>query len=197
VSAAEAELLAAGIGRDAPQVGDVAPDFALSDQDGKIHQLSEMLVQGPVVLLFIRGAWCPFSEIVLRSYERIARDLRRLGASMVAIAPSLPEMGRALVSRNRLSLPLLFDRDNQTARAWRVAFPLAAALRPLFERLGHPLPKMNGTESWELPASATFVIAPDGRIGAAHVDPRKSVRMEPAEVLAAVRAIPALQTVPA
>ncbi|MFH2008828.1 MAG: hypothetical protein ABI333_19730 [bacterium] len=33
------------------------PDFALPDQDGRQHRLSELLAKGPVVLVFYRGYW--------------------------------------------------------------------------------------------------------------------------------------------
>jgi peroxiredoxin len=189
VEASDASLLAAGVGRDAPALGEIAPDFELPDQDGTIHALKDLLADGPAVLLFIRGAWCPFSEIVLRAYDKIAPRLRRMGARMAAVTPSTQDQTHALVERNRLSFPVLFDRDNGVARAWRLAYSLPEPMRGLFERLDHPLPRMNGTDTWELPCSATFVIAPDGRVAAVQVDPRKMVRMEPAEALAAVQAI--------
>jgi cytochrome oxidase Cu insertion factor (SCO1/SenC/PrrC family) len=34
-----------------------APDFSLTDQDGKRVELSKLHAQGPVVVLFYRGHW--------------------------------------------------------------------------------------------------------------------------------------------
>ena len=36
-------------------VGEVAPDFSLTDQDGAIFRLAEAVQAGPVVLVFLRG----------------------------------------------------------------------------------------------------------------------------------------------
>jgi peroxiredoxin len=52
------------------------------------------------------------------------------------------------------------------------------------------LARFNGDESWELAMPATFVIATDGTIAYAAVDPDYHVRPEPAEVLAAIPAPP-------
>lgn len=41
----------------APQVGEVAPDFMLPDQDGKLVKLSDSRSAGPVLLVFYRGYW--------------------------------------------------------------------------------------------------------------------------------------------
>ena len=36
-------------------VGEVAPDFSLTDQDGATFRLAEAVKTGPVVLVFLRG----------------------------------------------------------------------------------------------------------------------------------------------
>lgn len=38
-------------------IGDITPDFTLTDQDGRKVTLSEALRIGPVVLVFYRGYW--------------------------------------------------------------------------------------------------------------------------------------------
>jgi peroxiredoxin len=40
-----------------PQVGQIAPDFALPDSNGNMRRLSELVSSGPVVLIFFRGHW--------------------------------------------------------------------------------------------------------------------------------------------
>jgi peroxiredoxin len=40
-----------------PQVGQIAPEFELSDSAGTMKRLSELAADGPLVLLFYRGHW--------------------------------------------------------------------------------------------------------------------------------------------
>jgi peroxiredoxin len=40
-----------------PQVGEVAPDFTVTDTDGKKHTLSEMVKAGPVIVAFFPKAF--------------------------------------------------------------------------------------------------------------------------------------------
>jgi hypothetical protein len=40
-----------------PAAGDSAPDFELPDSDAILRQLSELVRERPIVLLFYRGAW--------------------------------------------------------------------------------------------------------------------------------------------
>jgi peroxiredoxin len=39
------------------QVGQIAPDFELPDSTGAARHLSELVADGPLILLFYRGHW--------------------------------------------------------------------------------------------------------------------------------------------
>ncbi len=42
-----------------PQAGDTAPDFTVTDTDGKTHTLSELVKTGPVIVAFFPKAFTP------------------------------------------------------------------------------------------------------------------------------------------
>jgi peroxiredoxin Q/BCP len=42
-----------------PAVGDVAPDFTVTDVDGAVLRLSSLVEQGPVVMAFFPKAFTP------------------------------------------------------------------------------------------------------------------------------------------
>jgi hypothetical protein len=44
------------------------PDADLLDPDGQATKLSEVLAGRPGVLVFYRGAWCPYCNAALRTY---------------------------------------------------------------------------------------------------------------------------------
>jgi transposase-like protein len=71
--------------------GDRAPDFSLPDAQGGTVSLSAALKQGPVVVTFYRGGWCPYCNLQLRSYQALLPELASFGASMLAISPQLPD----------------------------------------------------------------------------------------------------------
>jgi AhpC/TSA family len=58
----------------APKFGERAPDFTLRDQFGRQVSLAGELEHGPVVLIFYRGEWCPYCNIMLRTYGLRASD---------------------------------------------------------------------------------------------------------------------------
>ena len=75
----------------------------------------------------------------------------------------------------------------QVAQQFGLVFALSESLRPIYAEFGIDLPKSNGTDTFELPVPATFVIDSSGTIRAAHINADYKQRMEPAEIVKALR----------
>ncbi len=56
--------------------------------------------------------------------------------------------------RNGLRFTLLSDAGNEVARRYGLVWQLDADTRALYARLGHDLPRINASTSWELPVTA-------------------------------------------
>ena len=171
--------------------GDAAPDFALMDQNCAPVRLADLLATGPVVLLFSRGGWCPFCTLHLRAWQDALPRLRKAGGNLLAIFPQQAEACGRTVERDLLAYPVLSDPGGKVADSYGVTVDLPEIVRPLFLRLGHDLPRINGSGNWRLPLSTTFVIAPDGIIAMAHIDLTLPSRLEPEAAIQAVRRLTA------
>lgn len=51
------DLIDSGIVENAVKVGDKAPDFSLTDTEGKLYEGSKLWSKGPLILSFYRGLW--------------------------------------------------------------------------------------------------------------------------------------------
>ena len=80
-----------------------APDFMLPDQGGSAMKLLHLLEQGPVVMTFYRGAWCPYCHLALRAYQQALPQLQAGGVTLVAISPQSPNHSRALAEKLELT----------------------------------------------------------------------------------------------
>jgi peroxiredoxin len=186
---ATAELEAIDPLRDMPSAGRAAPLFVLPNHKGSTVGLSELLEIGPVVVVFYRGVWCPYCNLTLRAYQQHVREISELGAMLVAISPQMPDDSLTMVERNDLTYEVLSDVGAAAARAYGLVFRLPRYLQESYQELGHPLPAFNGTGDWELPIPAAFVIDRDRTIRFAQADPDYTRRADPADLLAALRAI--------
>ncbi len=166
-----------------PATGDEAPGFALPNQHDKLVRLTERLEQGPVVLLFVRGGWCPFCTLTLRAYQDALPAIQAAGGDLLAITPQPAGTCSIVAERDLLAFPMLSDRGNAVAEQYGVAYEPPPAVRHLYIRLGHDLPRLNDTGNWRVPLPATFIVGQDGRVVRAHVEPVAHRRLEPAEVI--------------
>ncbi len=69
-------------------VGDMAPDFTLSDNSGKRVTLSDAVKEAPVVLVFYRGYWCPFCARQLSDLRTLLGKSDKARMYAVSIDPS-------------------------------------------------------------------------------------------------------------
>jgi peroxiredoxin len=190
VAAAELQKIAhTGIAAGALRVGARAPDFSLPDAQGNVVTLASLLAQGPVVVSFYRGGWCPFCDLQLRAYQGVLEQIHDLGAELVAISPQTADYALSDVERKQLTFPVLTDKANALARRCGLVFSLSETLRGLQTNFWCPLPKFNGDASWELPIPGTFVLDKAGVVRLAHVDPDYMKRLEPTAIVEALRAI--------
>ncbi len=106
--------------------GDRAPDFSLPDAQGGTVSLSAALKQGPVVVTFYRGGWCPDRNLQLRAYQALLPELASFGASMLAISPQLPDASLSTAEREALTFNVLSDLGNDVARQFGAGLSIAA-----------------------------------------------------------------------
>jgi peroxiredoxin len=183
---ADLDLANSGIAESALRTGDTVPDFELADARGGRVRLSTLLRQGPVVLSFYRGGWCPYCNLELRALQLALPEFEGHNAMLVAVSPQTPDESLTTAEKNELAFPVLSDTGSAVARSFGIAFDLADELRPIYTRFGHALPDRNGADSWLLPIPATYVIGQDGCIALAFVNIDYRTRLEPALIVDAV-----------
>jgi peroxiredoxin len=178
------ELIASGAAGRALKAGDKAPDFTLRDSDGKEVSSAGLLAQGPLVLTFYRGVWCPYCSMDLQAIQAAVPDIEKRGAKLVAISPQTPINSRRSMRDNKLSFPILSDPRNDVAAAFGLRFKLPDYLIDLYrDTFKNDLTVANGDPSWTLPMPARFVIAEDGTILYAEVNSDYTRRPDPQELL--------------
>jgi len=180
---ATAELASSGLPEQALKIGDTMSDFELPELDGGHIHLADLLQKTPVVISFYRGGWCPYCNLEMQALQRTLPDIGRAGATLLAIAPELPEQAGQTRDKGNLTFPLLHDRDNTLARQCGLVFTLPDMLRPVYEGFGIDLQESQGNDSFELPVPATYIVRPDGVIAFAFVEVDYTRRLEPDRIV--------------
>jgi peroxiredoxin len=173
------------------KVGDAAPDFTLPDAFGHEVSLKSLLAEGPLVISFYRGEWCPYCNLELRELQAALPKIQALGAKLVAISPEKSDGGIIATEKNQLTYPILSDFKNKLARQFGIVFQVGDGVKELGKsRFNNDLELRNGEGSYQLPVPATYVIDASGIIRFSHVDADYMTgRVEAETVVAALEAI--------
>jgi peroxiredoxin len=176
-------------GGGAPDVGDSFANFILPDQGGKLVALEALLKDGPVVVAFLRGHWCPYCRITAGALGEIASAARDLGARIVAITPESRAFALQLAADTGNAFPILADLDNGYSLSLNLAIWVDEAMSGLIAGAGWDLPRYQGNDAWVLPIPAVFVLDRAGVVVMRHVDPDYRERADIDQIVAALRAL--------
>jgi len=166
--------------------GNSAPNFTLTSAFGTTVKLTRLLKDGPIVVVFFRGIWCPFCNLYLSNLQSSLAEIRKLGATLIAISPQTPDYALAAIDKNHLTFEVLSDMGNQVARKFGVTISLPPEMADFHESLGIYLSQYNGDDSDELPIPAVFIIRPDGQIATTIFSPDYTIRPKADKIVAAV-----------
>ncbi|MFJ7211596.1 peroxiredoxin-like family protein [Amycolatopsis sp. NPDC098790] len=162
------------------EVGEKIEDFTLPAADGAPTSLGDLVADGPAVLVFYRGQWCPYCNLTLRTYQQeLLPELTARNATLVAISPQKPDGPLP-----DLDFPVLSDVGSTVARGLGLSYPVSAPVREAMEQLGTDLEQVNGT--WELVHPAVVVVDQDRALRFVDVHPDFTTRTEPADILKAL-----------
>lgn len=168
-------------------VGDTLSNFILPNAVGEAIELRSLLEEGPLVISFYRGQWCPYCNLELRALQQALPEIKNLGANLVAISPQTPDNSLSTSEKNELTFEVLSDRGNKIAKEFGLVFTLPEQLRPLYKEFGIDIASHNGDRSYELPIAATYIVDRNGIIIRAFIDVDYTKRLDPEEIVATLR----------
>ena len=110
-------------------VGDTAPDFVLTNDDGKAVSLDDLLAQGPLILYFYPADFTSVCTAEACEIRDRHDDLRDVNANVVGVSPQSEASHQRFRKRYDLPFPLLDDRRKEVIRAYGVNGPLGIGVR--------------------------------------------------------------------
>ncbi|HEX8545450.1 MAG TPA: peroxiredoxin-like family protein [Cytophagaceae bacterium] len=138
------------------KVADRAPSFSAKTNSGEIVQLDSLLKKGPVVLLFYRGAWCPYCNKQLSELQDSIALLTAKGATVVAITPEAIENIDKTIEDTKASFPIIHDKKYEIMKAYKTAFVVDDVTLNRYKKRNIDLTKANGNKDNVLPVPATY-----------------------------------------
>jgi peroxiredoxin len=188
--AEHADLDDAGVPAGVSAPGAPMPDGELLDVRGAATSLAQIRAGRPAVVVFYRGAWCPFCNIALRTYEaELAPALADRGFVMIAVSPQKPDGSLSAAQTNELTYAVVSDPGNQLASALGILTTPSAEAAAAQQKVGLDLAEHNADGGLTLPMPTTVVVDAIGVIRWIDVHPNYTTRSEVPDILAAVDSV--------
>lgn len=154
------------------EVGAEVPDFVAVNQNDEEISLYDLIKNGPVVLVFYRGVWCPICNNHLSELQENLKKVEESGATIVAVSPERPEFLRKTAGNTGAAFTLLYDKDYQISKIFDLTFlPDEQTIAMLEDMLNVDLAGQHSDDSQRLPVPATYIIGKNSKVLWRHFDP--------------------------
>lgn len=170
-------------------IGDKAPKTLALDQFEKRVSLKDRLENGPVIIVFYRGQWCPHCNRHMSQIQDSLQMILDAGASVIAITPEKGEKIEKTMEKSGASFSIVYDENHLIMDRYHVTFKLSGWKRFIYGIAGININKASGNKDSALPVPATYIIAKDGTIFSSHFNEDHSERMTVKEMLSVLSRI--------
>ena len=182
-----AQLTAAGVPAGAARPGTMLSDAPMLDAHGAPTSLRAATAARPAVIVFYRGAWCPYCNLTLRAYQdQLYPALTERGIALIAVSPQKADGSLTAQEKNDLQFPVLSDAGNALASQLGILLPARTReLRAAQEKLGTDLYAVNADGTENLPMPTVVLIDAERTIRWIDIHPDYTTRTEVTDILAA------------
>lgn len=165
------------------KVGDKAPNFTVKDHNGNKINLNDKLNEGKVVMVFYRGAWCPYCNKHMSHLQDSLQLILNKGASLIAFSPEVNLSIDKTISKTKASFSIVYDSNYVVMKLFGTTFKLDDNTFKKYKLIGIDVEESNGNKDHILTVPATFVINRDGIIEYLHFDENYKKRSTVKEIL--------------
>jgi len=162
-----------------------APDFKGKDQNGTELNLKDMRKQGPIVLVFYRGYWCPYCSKYLKTLEDSLELIKEKGGQLVAITLEQDSGIAKTIEKTKAAYSIISDGDKKISTAYNVLYKVDERTVGRYKVANIDLAANNGQkpDAVYLPIPAVYIIGKDGEIKYRFFDPDYKKRAPVKEIL--------------
>jgi len=101
------------------QKGDQAPDFVLTDINGKKHKLSDY--KGKGVFLNFWGTWCEPCKKEMPAIEKVGKEYKKKGVEILAVNVGESNFQvKNFAKQYHLTFPIMIDTNKEVQKAYGI-----------------------------------------------------------------------------
>ncbi len=162
-------------------VGNAVHIGALYDSEANLIDVDDLLLQNPLIITFIRGAWCPYCMLELQHWNEFLKS-RNEQVNFVAISAETSDLSELAKADNKLDFTMLVDKEYQLSRKFGLTYEIDSEMKALLLKWGVDVTKRTCIDDYLLPIPATYIIDKNNEIRYAFIEEDYTQRAEPSKV---------------
>lgn len=157
--------------------GTPLPPFTLPDATSTPVSSTSLLANGPLLISFYPGSWCPYCNLELRALQKQPPDFCKRGVTLVAISAELPDTSLDTKEKLELEFPVLSDVGNVYARQLGIVWKQPDVMKDVLAYADWKI--RYGDEEMEIPVAGTFLVDKGGVVRNVYMEANWHERLEP------------------
>ena len=149
--------------------------------NGHIVELDSLLLQAPMIITFVRGAWCPYCMLELQQWHKFIRSIEQ-PINFIAVSGEISSLSDQVIEDNKLGFPIWEDKNYQLANKLGLTYEVAPEMKALLLKWGIDLTIRTCMKDFVLPTPATYIIDKEHMIRYAFLEEDYTERAEPQAV---------------
>ena len=167
--------------------GSPAPDAEVEFAGGGgTVSLKSLYPDGPVLLVFYRGGWCPFCNYQVHELAQAWPEFKSRGVLPVLVSVDRVDEATKTQASWEIPFPVLSDPTLNAHNAWNVNFAVDDETVKKYARFGIDLEEYSGQTHHTIAVPSMFLIDRDGVVRWAHAELDYRTRPTVDQVLAAI-----------
>lgn len=167
-------------------VGSSVPAFTSKTHLGETVNAKTLLKDGPALVIFYRGGWCPYCNIQIRQLTEAYSEFQQRGVTPVLISVDETD-GAALAQKTYdIPFPVLSDSDLSAHKAFNVTMEIDAETVEQYKQYGIDLNVWSKRDHHTIAYSSAFLIDTKGKVLWSQATLDYKTRPSPAQLLGVI-----------
>lgn len=143
------------------------PDFTARDQHGNNVVFKNLRKKGNVVVVFIRGSWCPYCNHYLKRVQDSLEMIKAKGAQIIAITPENAVAMSANSANTSATFPIIYDAGMKISNGYHVAYKVDDKTLVRYKNSNPSIDLLkinNQVKEAYLPVTAVYIVNTEGSV---------------------------------
>ena len=164
-------------------VGDKVSAFSISNHEGNAENLTSLLQQAPILVIFYRGGWCPYCNLQIRELTESWPQFKQRGVTPVLISVDEIEGASLALRTYEIPFPVLSDPDLKAHHAFKVSLVVDDITLKKYEQYGIDLERWSKRKHHTIAVASAFIVNAQAKVLWAHTSTDYTTRPSAEQLL--------------